>query len=65
MGNRYGNAKVSAYPLCVSCQEEEAKVDKLQWKIIRLKRVVKLFKNNNEEYLKIKKQLNKKLLVFY
>jgi len=39
----------------VSCQEEEAKVDKLQWKIIRLKRVVKLFKNNNEEYLKIKK----------
>lgn len=46
--------------LCVSCQEEESKVDQLQSKIIRLKRVVKLFKDNNEEYLKIKKTVQDK-----
>jgi hypothetical protein len=47
--------------LSVSCQEVEAKVDKLQWKIIRLKRVVKLFKDNDEEYLKIKKTVQDKV----
>ena len=47
--------------LSVSCQEEEAKVDQLQWKIIRLKKVVKLFKDNDEEYLKIKKTVQEKV----
>lgn len=47
--------------LCVFCQEEEAKVDQIQWKIIRLKRVVKLFKDNDEEYLKIKKTVQDKV----
>ena len=47
--------------LCVSCQEEEAKLDQIQWKIIRLKRVVKLFKNNDEEYQKIKKTVQDKV----
>ena len=41
--------------LRTSCQEEEAKINQLQWKKTRLKRLVKRFKNNNEEYLKIKK----------
>ena len=47
--------------LYVSSQEEEAKVDQLQWKIIRLKKVVKLFKDNDEEYLKIKKTVQDKV----
>ena len=47
--------------MCVSCQEEEAKLDQIQWKIIRLKRVVKLFKNNDEEYQKIKKTVQDKV----
>lgn len=37
-----------------SCQEEETKVDKLEQERIRLKRLVKRFKDNNEEYLTIK-----------
>jgi DNA-binding CsgD family transcriptional regulator len=37
-----------------SCQEEEAKVDRLEQERIGLKRLVKRFKDNNEEYLKIK-----------
>lgn len=41
--------------LRTSCQEEEANIDKLEQEEIRLKRLVKRFKDNNEEYLKIKK----------
>jgi len=41
--------------LKTSCQEEEAKINQLESEEIRLKRLVKRFKNNNEEYLKIKK----------
>jgi hypothetical protein len=37
-----------------SCQEEEANIDKLEQEQIRLRRLVKRFKDNNEEYLKIK-----------
>jgi hypothetical protein len=37
------------------CQEEEAKINQLESEEIRVKRLVKRFKNNNEEYLKIKK----------
>jgi hypothetical protein len=40
--------------LHTSCEEEEAKINQLESEEIRLKRVVKRFKNNNE-YLKIKK----------
>jgi hypothetical protein len=32
-------------------QEEEAKINQIQGKRIRLKRLVKLFKDNDEEYL--------------
>jgi transposase len=41
--------------LQTSCEEEEAKINQLESKKIRLKRLVKRFKDNNEEYLKIKK----------
>src|SRR5215216_5028777 len=41
--------------LKTSCEEEEAKLNRLESKKIRLKRLVKRFKDNNEEYLKIKK----------
>ncbi|HKG89260.1 MAG TPA: hypothetical protein VKA95_13115, partial [Nitrososphaeraceae archaeon] len=34
---------------------EEAKINQLEWKKTRLKRLVKRFKENNEEYQKIKK----------
>ena len=47
--------------LSISCQQEAAKINQLQWKIIRLKRVVKLFKNNNEEYLNIKKTVEQEV----
>lgn len=36
-------------------QEEEANIKRLQGERIRLRRLVKLFKDNDEEYLKIKK----------
>jgi hypothetical protein len=38
-----------------SCEKEEAKLNQLESEKIRLKRLVKQFKDNNEEYLKIKK----------
>ena len=41
--------------LKTSCKEEEAKINQLEWEKIRLKRLVKRFKDNNEEYQKIKK----------
>jgi len=41
--------------LKTSCEEEEAKLNRLESKKIRLKRLVKRFKDNNEEYRKIKK----------
>jgi DNA integrity scanning protein DisA with diadenylate cyclase activity len=41
--------------LKTSYEEEEAKISQLESKEIRLKRLVKRFKDNNEEYLKIKK----------
>src|SRR5215207_1910314 len=41
--------------LKTSCEEEEAKINQLESEKIRLKRLVKRFKDNNEEYLKIKK----------
>jgi hypothetical protein len=41
--------------LRTSYHEEEANVDQLEREKIRLKRLVKRFKNNNEEYLKIEK----------
>jgi hypothetical protein len=40
--------------LHTSCQEEEAKVNQLKWEKIRIKKLLKGFKENNEEYLKIK-----------
>jgi len=40
--------------LKTSCQEEEAKINQLELKKIRLKRFVKRFKDDNEEYQKIK-----------
>src|SRR5215207_5877895 len=41
--------------LQTSCEEEEAKIDQLESEKTRLKRLVKRFKENDEEYLKIKK----------
>lgn len=41
--------------LKTSYEEEEIKLDELERQKIRLKRLVKTFKDNNEEYLKIKK----------
>ncbi|HKG89143.1 MAG TPA: hypothetical protein VKA95_12525 [Nitrososphaeraceae archaeon] len=41
--------------LKISCEEEEAKINQLEWEKIRLKRLVKRFKDNNEVYLKIKR----------
>jgi hypothetical protein len=43
--------------LRMSCQEKEDSINQLQREKIRLQRLVKLFKNNNEEYLKIKKRV--------
>jgi hypothetical protein len=40
--------------LKTSCEEEEAKIDQLESEKIGLKRLVKRFKENDEEYLKIK-----------
>jgi hypothetical protein len=37
-------------------QDEEANIEKLERKKIRLKALVKKFKNDNEEYLKIEKK---------
>ena len=44
-----------------SCQEEEASIDELEQKKIRLKRLVKQFKDNDEEYLKIKRTVQNKI----
>jgi DNA-binding CsgD family transcriptional regulator len=48
-----------------TCEQERRKIDCLYNEKRGLKKVIRRFKRNNEEYLKIKKQLNKKLLVFY
>jgi hypothetical protein len=42
-------------------REEEAKIDQLEQEKIRLKKLVKRFKNNNEEYLKIKKTVEQRV----
>ena len=47
--------------LRTSYHEEEANVDKLEREKIRLKRFVKRFKNNNEEYLKIEKTVGQRV----
>jgi DNA repair exonuclease SbcCD ATPase subunit len=44
-----------------SCQEDEAKLDELEQKRIRLKRLVKQFKENDEEYLMIKRAVQNKV----
>jgi DNA-binding CsgD family transcriptional regulator len=41
--------------LKMSCEEEEAKLEKLEMEKIRLKRLVKEIKGNNVDYLRIKK----------
>jgi hypothetical protein len=45
-----------------SCEEEEAKLDHLESEEISLKRLVKCFKNSNEEYLKIKRIVQNKII---
>ena len=45
--------------LQTSCQEEEDSLDELEQKKIRLKRLVKQFKENDAEYLMIKKNGSK------
>jgi hypothetical protein len=42
-------------------QKEEDNVNKLQGERIRLKKLVKLFEDNNEEYLKIKKTVKEEV----
>ena len=44
-----------------SCQEEESKMHQLINEKIRLKRLVKQFKDNDEEYLKIKKTVQNRI----
>jgi chromosome segregation ATPase len=44
-----------------SCQEDEAKLDELEQKRIRLKRLVKQFKENDEGYLMIKRAVQNKV----
>ena len=43
-----------------SCQEERLKLERLHQEKVGLAKMVRRFKRNNEEYLKIKKPLNKK-----
>jgi hypothetical protein len=43
----------------ISCQEEQRKMVNLHREEIRLKKLVREFKNNDEEYLKIKKTVEK------
>jgi hypothetical protein len=45
-----------------SSQEEEAKLDELELKKVRLKGLVKQFKENDEEYLKIKRTVQNKVI---
>lgn len=47
--------------LRTSSQEEEASIKKLQWEKIRLKLLVKRFKETDEEYLKIRKTVQDKV----
>lgn len=47
--------------LHMSCQEETAKIDQLEWERIKLRRLVKHFKDNDEEYLKIKKTVEQEV----
>jgi hypothetical protein len=47
--------------LQTSCEEEEPKINQLESEEIRLKRLVKRFKDNNEEYLKIKKTVKQQV----
>jgi hypothetical protein len=47
--------------LRMSCQEEENKISQLQKERIRLKRLVKWFKHNDEEYLKIKRTVKEEV----
>ena len=47
--------------LQTSCQEEEDSLDELEQKKIRLKRLVKQFKDNDEEYLMIKRTVQNKV----
>jgi hypothetical protein len=47
--------------LRMSCQEKEDGINQLQREEIRLQRLVKVFKNNNEEYLKITKRVRNKV----
>jgi hypothetical protein len=44
-----------------SCQEVNTNIDKLEREEIRLKKLVKLFKENDEEYLKIKGTVKKEV----
>jgi ribonuclease I len=46
-------------------QDEEANIEKLERKKIRLKALVKKFKNDNEEYLKIEKKQSNRLQALY
>jgi hypothetical protein len=47
--------------LKTSCEEEEAKISQLEQEKIRLKRFVKSFKNNDEEYLKIEQTVGQRV----
>ena len=42
--------------LSMTCKEKEDGINQLQREKIRLHRLVKVFRNNNKEYLKIKKE---------
>ena len=44
-----------------SRREEEVKIDQLESEKIRLKRLVKRFKDNDEEYLRIKRTVQNKV----
>lgn len=54
-------AKRMLESLRISCYNEAVKIDDLQWDRIRLRRLVKRFKDNDEEYLRIKKTVQDKV----
>lgn len=50
--------------LSMTCKEKEDGINQLQREKIRLHRLVKVFRNNNKEYLKIKKRVRNEVSTF-
>lgn len=59
--DQISNSKRMLKWLRSSCQEEEDNINELQGERIKLKRIVKQFKDNDEEYLKVKKTVKEEV----